>query len=172
VTGTDALLAPMRWWHIPAVMVLEDELFGAEAWSAASFWSELADPETRHYVVALAPGPAAEAAADPDLLGYAGLAAYGGDAHVLTLGVALAAQRRGLGTALLRDLLGAAGRARAREVYLDVRADNPVAQRLYSRHGFVPIGVRRRYYQPSGVDAVVMRRDSDAAAPAARRGRG
>jgi ribosomal protein S18 acetylase RimI-like enzyme len=78
---------------------------------------------------------------------------------VLTLGVATAEQGRGLGAALLRDLLDAAERAGAREVLLDVRADNPVAQRLYARHGFVPIGVRRRYYQPSGTDAVVMRRE-------------
>jgi ribosomal-protein-alanine N-acetyltransferase len=150
---TDIVIAPMRSWHIPGVMVLEKELFGAESWSPAAFWSELADPETRYYVVALSTQPGT----GPDLLGYAGLAAYSGEAHVLTLGVATAAQRRGIGTALLRELLAAAGRAGAREVYLDVRADNPVAQRLYERHGFVRIGVRRRYYQPSGVDAVVMR---------------
>jgi ribosomal-protein-alanine N-acetyltransferase len=68
---------------------------------------------------------------------------------------------------LLRDLLAVAHRADARRVFLDVRADNPVAQRLYTRHGFVRIGVRRGYYQPSGTDAVVMLRE--AAAPTARR---
>jgi len=142
-------------------MVLEQELFEAEAWSAAAYWSELADAETRHYVVALGSGPVAGAGGeDPPVLGYAGMAAYRPEAHVLTLGVARAAQRRGPGAVLLRDLLGAAERAGAREVYLDVRADNPVAQRLYARHGFVAIGVRRRYYQPSGTDAVVMRCDS------------
>jgi len=36
--------------------------------------------------------------------------------------------------------------------------DNAVAQRLYQRHGFVPVGRRRRYYQPSGTDALVMAR--------------
>ncbi|HZB51708.1 MAG TPA: GNAT family N-acetyltransferase, partial [Mycobacteriales bacterium] len=72
------------------------------------------------------------------------------------IGVATAAQGRGLGTALLRDLLAAAG---DRRVLLDVRADNEVAQRLYRRHGFVPVGRRRGYYQPSGMDAVVMARD-------------
>jgi ribosomal-protein-alanine N-acetyltransferase len=162
VTANDrppVLLAPMRWWHISAVMVLERVLFGAESWSPAAFWQELAEPETRHYVVALPPADGA----DPEVLGYAGLAAYSGEAHVLTLGVAPTEQRRGLGTALLRNLLDAADRAGAREVYLDVRADNPVAQRLYARHGFVPIGLRRRYYQPSGTDAVVMQRDPAAA---------
>jgi ribosomal-protein-alanine N-acetyltransferase len=37
-----------------------------------------------------------------------------------------------------------------------VRVDNASAQRLYERHGFVWAGIRRRYYQPSGTDAVVM----------------
>lgn len=161
------VLTPMRWWHIPAVLVLERELFGKESWSAAAFWAELADPRTRHYVVAVPAEAAAdrdEPGPDPALLAYAGLAVYPPEAHVLTLGVATAEQRRGLGATLLRDLLGAAERAGASEVYLDVRADNPVAQRLYARHGFVPIGLRRRYYQPSGTDAVVMRRDPAAAA--------
>ena len=41
---------------------------------------------------------------------------------------------------------------------LEVRADNGAARRLYERHGFAEVSVRRRYYQPEGVDAVVMRR--------------
>jgi ribosomal-protein-alanine N-acetyltransferase len=40
-----------------------------------------------------------------------------------------------------------------------VRADNESAQRLYERHGFAKIAVRRGYYQPSGMDAVVMRKE-------------
>jgi [ribosomal protein S18]-alanine N-acetyltransferase len=43
-------------------------------------------------------------------------------------------------------------------VLLEVRADNEVAQRLYTRRGFEEIGRRRGYYQPSGDDAVVMKR--------------
>jgi ribosomal-protein-alanine N-acetyltransferase len=141
-------LTRMRWWHVAEVMVLEHELFGAEAWSAAAYWNELAETATRHYVVAVD--------SQDRLVGYAGLAVLGGEGHVLTIGVARAAQARGLGTALLRDLLAAAG---DRRVLLDVRADNDAAQRLYRRHGFAPIGRRRGYYQPSGMDAVVMARD-------------
>ena len=46
-----------------------------------------------------------------------------------------------------------------REVFLDVRADNPVAQQLYASAGFMEIGRRPHYYQPDDVDAVVMRLD-------------
>jgi ribosomal-protein-alanine N-acetyltransferase len=42
-------------------------------------------------------------------------------------------------------------------VVLEVRADNPRAQKLYRRFGFVQIGLRRGYYQPANVDALVMR---------------
>ena len=143
-------LTRMRWWHLADVMLLEQELFEAETWSEAAFWNELAETASRHYVVALG-GPAGDV-----VVGYAGLAVFGDEAHVLTIGVTGGAQGRGLGTALLLDLLAAAG---DRRVLLDVRADNDVAQRLYRRHGFVPVGRRRRYYRPSGVDAVVMARD-------------
>ena len=41
---------------------------------------------------------------------------------------------------------------------LEVRADNDAARNLYERNGFEVISVRRRYYQPGDVDALVMRR--------------
>jgi ribosomal-protein-alanine N-acetyltransferase len=141
-------LTRMRWWHVAPVLRLEHELFGEETWSAAAFWNELAETGTRHYVVALR---------GAELVGYAGLAVFGDEAHVLTIGVTGAAQGQGVGTLLLRDLLAAAG---PRKVFLDDRVDNAVAQRLYERHGFVKVGRRRKYYQPSGTDALVMARQA------------
>ena len=41
-------------------------------------------------------------------------------------------------------------------MFLEVRADNPVARSLYDSLGFDEIGIRKGYY-PGGVDAVVMR---------------
>jgi [ribosomal protein S18]-alanine N-acetyltransferase len=150
VTAPVLTPVPMRWWHVAEVMVLEPELFADEAWSEAAYWSELAEPGTRHYVVTLE---------DETVVGYAGLAVFGDEGHVLTIGVTGRVQGRGLGAVLLRDLLAAAADRGARRMLLDVRSDNMVAQRLYVRHGFVPVGIRRRYYQPSGTDAVVMARD-------------
>jgi N6-L-threonylcarbamoyladenine synthase/ribosomal-protein-alanine N-acetyltransferase len=42
-------------------------------------------------------------------------------------------------------------------VFLEVRADNPGARALYESLGFAEIAVRPDYYQPDGVDAVIMR---------------
>jgi ribosomal-protein-alanine N-acetyltransferase len=149
VIATAVALRPMRWWDIPPAMEIEHELFGDEAWTDAMFWSELAARDTRHYLVA---------EDDGRVVGYAGLCAYTPEeTYVQTIAVAANTQRRGVGTALLRALLDEANRRGAHRVDLEVRADNDSAQRMYVAHGFTAIGIRPRYYQPSGVDAVVMR---------------
>jgi len=143
-------LRAMRWWDIEPVMALEVELFGNEAWSQTMFWSELAEHTTRHYLVA---------SAEERIVAYAGLCAYPPhESYVQTIAVAPDAQGHGLGTRLLAALVEESQRRGCKRLDLEVRADNDAAIRLYERHGFTRIGLRRGYYQPSGVDAVVMRR--------------
>jgi [ribosomal protein S18]-alanine N-acetyltransferase len=77
---------------------------------------------------------------------------------VLTIAVDTARWGQGVGSALLRQLLAEASSRGCTEVFLEVRADNARAQRLYQWWGFAEIGIRRGYYQPSGTDAIVMRR--------------
>jgi ribosomal-protein-alanine N-acetyltransferase len=146
----ESSLIPMRWWHIPDVLTLEQELFGDEAWTAELFWSELANPHT-YYVVLSSSDPE-----DPKPLGYGGLALTGADAYIQTIGVCSGAQRRGIGRLLMHVLLDEAAAHRARTCWLEVRADNEPAKRLYESLGFTNRGLRRGYYQPSGMDAIVM----------------
>ena len=73
-------------------------------------------------------------------------------------GVAAGRQGEGIGALLLDALLAEADR-RSPVVLLEVRAENEVALGLYRRRGFAEIGRRRGYYQPSGTDAVVMKRE-------------
>ena len=156
------MLRRFRWWDVEAARALETELF-PDAWSVETFWSELAHvPETRHYLVAEDDGA---------LIGYAGLAVVGNQADVQTIAVAPAAQGQGLGRQLLDALLEEGRRRGATEVLLEVRADNEAALALYRRAGFDRIGLRRAYYQPGGIDALVLRlklrgRSADGAAPA------
>lgn len=150
-------LRPMTTADLRQVLVLEHELFGDEAWSRAMLAAELAlQLASRYYLVAQD--------ADGAIIGYAGLAAAGGQADVLTIGVTGQRQSQGTGAALLDALLAEAARRGCLEVFLEVRMDNDRAQRLYRRYGFAEIGVRRGYYQPSGTDALVMRRTDAAAA--------
>jgi ribosomal-protein-alanine N-acetyltransferase len=144
----------MRWWDIEDLLPLERELFGDTAWNAVTFWSELAHPLTRWYVLAEEDDPDP---GDVGPLGYAGLMVNGPEADVQTLAVAPRAQGRGVGTRLLRALLGRAAAQGASSVLLEVRADNEAAIALYRGHGFERIALRRGYYQPGAVDAWVMR---------------
>jgi ribosomal-protein-alanine N-acetyltransferase len=143
-------LRPMRWWDLEQVQALDAQLFGATAWSPATFWSELAAGKSRWYAVA--------ETTQGVLVGYAGLLVAGSEADVQTIGVAPSAQGRGVGTRLLRALTAQAVRRGATSLLLEVRADNEPALALYAREGFEQISLRRRYYQPGDVDAVVMRR--------------
>ena len=141
-------LRPMRLTDLPTVMELEEELFAPDTWTAAMYREELSLTDTRHYLVA---------EDDGTVVGYAGLIAYADEAHVATIGVTGTRQGEGTGALLLDALLAEADR-RSPVVLLEVRADNEHAQELYRRRGFTEIGRRRGYYQPSGTDAVVMRR--------------
>jgi [ribosomal protein S18]-alanine N-acetyltransferase len=147
-------LRPMRLADLPAVLRLEEELFAPDTWTAAMYRDELSRTDTRHYLVA----EDEDADDGPRVVGYAGLIAYPDEAHVATIGVAPGRQGEGLGARLLDALLQEADR-RSPVVLLEVRADNELAQGLYRRRGFTEIGRRRGYYQPSGADAVVMRRE-------------
>jgi [ribosomal protein S18]-alanine N-acetyltransferase len=175
-----ARLRPMLPADLEAVLALEHELFPEDAWSPEMFADEVSQPaEARLYLVAER-GPVGsgidEKSEIPTLAGHAGLAGYagmmfvpgpssraGGSADVLTIAVAADCWGQGIGSALLEALVGAARRRRCAEVFLEVREDNPRARGLYRRRGFTEIGVRRGYYQPANVDAIVMRKDLEQA---------
>jgi ribosomal-protein-alanine N-acetyltransferase len=143
-------LRAMRLGDLPAVLALEEELFAPDTWTAAMYRDELARTDTRWYLVA---------EDDEAVVGYGGLIAYPDEAHVATIGVTTSRQGEGIGARLLDALLAEADRRGSPVVLLEVRADNEVAQGLYRRRGFAEIGRRRGYYQPSGADAVVMKRE-------------
>ncbi|KTS65982.1 hypothetical protein NS206_03205 [Microbacterium testaceum] len=136
---------------LDAIMALEHASFPTDAWSAAMMREELASPHGWYVVVEEA----------GRVIGYAGLRAVRGarDADVQTITISEAARGRGRGRALLTTLLEEAGRRGVLDVFLEVRADNPVAQTLYASEGFVEVGRRPRYYQPDDVDAIVMQLD-------------
>ena len=149
----------MRWWDIPAVLLLEHRAFPEDAWSVGMFWSELAEVTTRYYLIAEEFGadPGHPDPQGPRIIGYAGLLAGIGEAEVQTIAVDPDREGAGLGAALLTELLRESARRQCDDVVLEVRADNPRAQKLYRRFGFVQVGLRRGYYQPANVDALVMR---------------
>ncbi|MEP7026347.1 MAG: ribosomal protein S18-alanine N-acetyltransferase [Actinomycetota bacterium] len=155
---TAPVLRAMTQADLAAILQLEQQIFGDEAWSGAMLRGELAQqPASRHYLVAQDGGA---------IVGYGGLLAAGTQADILTLAVATDRWSQGTGSGLLEALLAEAARRGCHEVFLEVRTDNTRAQQLYLRYGFHQIGIRRGYYQPSGTDALVMRKELAPAQPA------
>lgn len=132
---------------------LEKVLFpDDDPWTPSAFVSELRSGGT--YYAARDGGT---------LVGYGGLGFVAGppeaEAEVRNIAVDPTHQGRGIGRALLRALLAVAD-ARHAVVFLEVRTDNTPARALYESAGFTVVGLRRRYYRPSGADAHTMRRDA------------
>ena len=144
-------LRPATAADLDAIMRIENGSFPTDAWSAEAMASELDSPHGR-YLVDEHEGV---------VIGYGGVRALQGGADADIQTIAFDAEHRGAGRgrALLRALLDAATGRGAREVFLEVRADNPPAERLYLSEGFEELARRPHYYQPDDVDAIVMRLD-------------
>jgi ribosomal-protein-alanine N-acetyltransferase len=140
-------LRDMTLEDVPAVNALEQRLFPMDAWPLQMFLDELSQTTTRRYLVA---------ETGSGIVGYAGLMCIEPIADVQTIAVVPELEGRGIGSALLTQLIEEARRRGAEDVLLEVRADNPRAQQLYRRFGFEQIHLRRKYYR-DGVDALIMR---------------
>ena len=137
---------------LDAIMALETTTFGTDAWSVDAMRGDLGSVHTFYLV--------AERDDETKAVeGYAGLLAPAGadEGDIQTIAVVESARRGGLGRALMNALIGEARKRGARELFLEVRADNPSARTLYQSLGFEEIATRPKYYQPDGVDAVVMK---------------
>ena len=170
--GKAARLRPMVTADLADVIALEHELFPEDPWTPEMFADEVAQPpEIRLYLVAedgpdarvggRNGAPAAAPTPAPSSRGTRGCCSFpaASQADVLTIAVRESRWGLGIGSALLGALIRAARERDCAELFLEVRADNPRAHGLYQRRGFAEIGVRRGYYKPSGVDAIVMRKD-------------
>ena len=106
--------------------------------------------------------------------GYAVLRPVLDEAELLNIGVSALQQRKGLGRAMVREMLDVAREKNIRRVFLEVRASNVAALALYRSSGFGEIGVRRGYYQNANgcEDAITMAcelRQDSSLPPAAER---
>jgi ribosomal-protein-alanine N-acetyltransferase len=129
---------------LPEVVAIERRAFPTP-WSLAMFVLELSKPS----------GVCLAAIVEGGLAGYLVCSRYDTVWHVMNVAVAPERQRRGIGSALLTRLFERVGDPEA-QYTLEVRESNQGAVELYERFGFRAAGVRRRYYQDNGEDAVVM----------------
>ena len=127
-------LAAMREADLAEVLAVENAIY-THPWTRGNFADSL---QAGYQCLTWRSGP--------ELLGYFILMVAAGEAHLLNLSVAAAAQRRGHGSALLREAMGLARARGAQHVFLEVRPTNLAAQALYERFGFRKVAVRPGYY--------------------------
>jgi [ribosomal protein S18]-alanine N-acetyltransferase len=139
-------LRPMRRGDLDAVLAIEQRAF-PQPWSRGFFEKELAAPQAR-CTVAVRDDDAA-------LVGYTVVWRVLDEVHLLNVAVHDGHRGAAVGRRLLDHVLADGRATGARVVYLEVRAGNVPARRLYRRLGFRDLGVRRAYYGP-GQDAIVM----------------
>ena len=145
-------LRPMQRADLDAVLAIEDRSF-PQPWSRNFFEKELAASQAA-CTVAVAGGDR-RAVVAPKVVGYTVCWRVLDELHLLN--VAVHPEHRGgaIGRQLVEAVLDDGRATGARVVYLEVRAGNVAARRLYRRLGFRDLGVRRAYYGP-GQDAIVM----------------
>ena len=129
---------------LPQVIAIERRAFPAP-WSLAMFVLELSKPS----------GICLAATQDGRLVGYLICSRYDIVWHIMNVAVDPVLQGRGIGSALLRHLLDEET-VDSDRFTLEVRQSNDPAIRLYERLGFRSAGLRRRYYQDNGEDALIM----------------
>jgi ribosomal-protein-alanine N-acetyltransferase len=93
------------------------------------------------------------------IVGFSGIWMLAGEAHVTNLAVRRQYRGKGLGELLLIATIDLASELKASFMTLEVRASNLIAQSLYSKYGFVQMGVRRGYYLDNREDAIIMSTD-------------
>lgn len=97
---------------------------------------------------------------DGEIIGYGMIAVGADECHLLNICIASAHQNQGHGRTFLRFLIDQASILGAQAMFLEVRASNPKALRLYLAEGFRQVGLRKRYYPVHNgrEDAMVMTR--------------
>jgi ribosomal-protein-alanine N-acetyltransferase len=155
VSGGPLAFRPVTEADLPRIMEIEASGF-QHPWSEQLLRNELANAWS--HLLAAVEGPPGQAGR---IVGYIVFWLVHDEVHVLNVGTAPEARRRGVGRALM-DQAVAAGRGRgARLSTLEVRRSNQAAIALYRSLGYRQVGVRPNYYAEEREDAIVMTLELD-----------
>ena len=140
-------IVTMQRKHIRDIMPIENAVY-PRPWTEKVFAEEIEmmGRGRRHYVVAHV---------GKVLVGYGGLLFAEDDAHITNIAVKPDWHLRGVATEMMLELAAEARNRECEALTLEVRHTNTAAQELYRRFGFVPAGIRQKYYENTD-DAIVM----------------
>ena len=147
---TDIAVDVMKKEDIDQVLAIEQASFSMP-WSRNLFLSEFRSPGVSTLLVSLADDT------PPRMVtGYIIYWLVEDEMHILNLAVTPLYRRRRIARQLVLDAIKRAYAKGARRAFLEVRASNTAAQKLYSNLGFTGSFVRRDYYDSPTEDAVIM----------------
>ena len=155
MTISDPLLSiqirPMQMDDLPAVIALDQQSFSLP-WPESSFKFEIeSNPLARCWVAEWSQGEES-----PLVVAMIVIWLIIDEAHVATIAVDPEFRRQGIARRLLAFALIDAYHAGMAKSFLEVRRGNKAAIAMYELFGYREVGVRRRYYQDNGEDAVLM----------------
>jgi ribosomal-protein-alanine N-acetyltransferase len=140
------LIRRMTAADVDQVHALETATF-PDPWSRDSFREEMEQNRCARYLVAERDGM---------IVAYAGAWMILEEGHITNVAVAASERGKGLGKAITAALMQYAANLGVQYMTLEVRKSNLVAQGLYQGLGFAALGVRKRYYENNGEDALLM----------------
>lgn len=116
------------------------------SWSENSFLCELKNP-LANYIVAKT---------NDKVIGFIGTWIIVDEGHITNIAVHPDYRGNGIGDLLINGLIELCKDKNVIAMTLEVRSSNKVAQNLYKKHGFVEEGIRKKYYEDNGEDAILM----------------
>ena len=143
---SDTVIRRMTLNDVDAVHFIEAATF-ARPWSKQDFVKEMTTNACARYLVAEKDGA---------VIGYAGAWIVLDEAHVTNVAVAKDFRGQGVGRLLTAGLMQYAANLGVVYMTLEVRRSNEAAQHVYLSHGFIQVGVRKKYYEDNGEDALFM----------------
>ena len=143
---TEVVIRKMTEADVDAVLAIDQECFSAP-WSKEIYEKEITENEFAHYFVM---------EAEQNLIGYIGLWIVMGDAQVTNIAVLPSYRGYGIGENLFGYSIQYMIKEGAKQLSLEVRVSNHVAQGLYKKFGLKKGGLRKNYYPDNGEDAYVM----------------
>ncbi|MBE5796539.1 MAG: ribosomal-protein-alanine N-acetyltransferase [Clostridiales bacterium] len=142
---SEAVIRRMTEADVDGVAAVEAATFPTP-WSRDAFASEMRNVAARYLVAEM----------DGKIIGYAGAWIILDESHITNIAVLSDYRGQGIGRKLTHGLMQYLSNLGAAYATLEVRKSNAVAQNLYVSLGFIKLGVRKRYYEDNGEDALIM----------------
>lgn len=136
----------MEIYHVDEIVNIEELSFNTP-WSKDAFISELERNKCAKYRVILF---------DNKVVAYGGMWIVIDEAHITNIAVHPEYRGRGFGSEILNDLIETAKNNGILSMTLEVRTSNYKAIALYDKFGFKEKAIRKKYYQDTGEDAIIM----------------